>query len=152
MATVEALLLAWQQHAAASYGFASRAGRRMRLGLAEVAALEQVQTQGPMTPGEIGKSLAMPSGSVTALVDRLEAKRFVQRKPNPKDRRGYLVTLTDGAMDRAALDLLPMAARIAAIADAQSEADRKAVIAFLEKVSAALTSGGRDIKMARPSR
>lgn len=142
------VLLAWQRHAAASYGFASRAGRRMRLGLAEVAALEQVQTHGPMTPGEIGASLAMPSGSVTALVDRLEAKRFIVRKPNPKDRRGYFVALSEGAIDRAGLDLLPMAEQIAAVAARRSPADQQVIADFLNEVAATLTKGGRNPRSA----
>lgn len=138
------LLLAWQRHSAAAYGFASRAGRRMRLGLAEVAALEQVQTSGPITPGQIGARLAMPSGSVTALIDRLEAKRFIERRKNPTDRRGYLVALSPAAEDRAAMDLLPMAARIEALVQAMPASDRAVVARFLDQVTALLDTGGTD--------
>jgi DNA-binding MarR family transcriptional regulator len=137
------LLSAWQRHSAAAFGFASRAGRRMKLGLAEVAALELVQTLGPQTPGQIGAQLAMPSGSVTALIDRLEAKRFVERKPNPKDRRGYLIMLSYQAWDRAGLDLLPMAEEIAALAADLPESHRQIVTDFLDRMSALLTLAAR---------
>ncbi|MCX7287657.1 MAG: MarR family transcriptional regulator [Rhodobacterales bacterium] len=137
------LLSAWQRHSAAAFGFASRAGRRMKLGLAEVAALELVQTLGPLTPGQIGAQLAMPSGSVTALIDRLEAKRFVERKPNPKDRRGYLIVLSPQAWDRAGLDLLPMAERIAKLAAQLPAGDRAVVAAFLDRLSVLLSDAAR---------
>jgi DNA-binding MarR family transcriptional regulator len=137
------LLSAWQRHSAAAFGFASRAGRRMKLGLAEVAALELVQTLGPQTPGQIGAQLAMPSGSVTALIDRLEAKHFIERRPNPKDRRGYLVVLSTQAWDRAGLDLLPMAGRIASLAAELPDGDRQVVTSFLDRMSALLTLAAR---------
>ena len=141
--TEMALLLAWQRHSAAAFGFASRAGRRMKLGLAEVATLELLQTEGPLAPGQIGQRLAMPSGSVTALIDRLEAKRFIERKPNPKDRRGYLVALSPAAWDRAALDLLPMAERIAALAGTLDPAGREAVTGFLDRMTEMLAAAAR---------
>ena len=37
----------------------------------------------------------MTSGGITAALDRLERKSFVARVPNPADRRGSLVGLTD---------------------------------------------------------
>jgi DNA-binding MarR family transcriptional regulator len=141
--THDPLLSAWQRHSAASFGFASRAGRRMKLGLAEVAALELVQTMGPLTPGQIGLQLAMPSGSVTALIDRLEAKRFIERRRNPKDRRGYLIVLSPQAWDRAGLDLLPMAEKIAGLASALPEADRQVIAVFLDQMSGLLTAAAR---------
>jgi DNA-binding MarR family transcriptional regulator len=143
--TPETFVLSWQRHSAAAFGFASRAGRRMRLGLAEVAALELVQTEGPLSPGQIGARLAMPSGSVTALIDRLEAKRFILRQKNPVDRRGYLVSLSPAAWDRASLDLLPMAGQIAEVAAALGEEERVAVAAVLDRLAALLATaaGGK---------
>lgn len=138
--TEMAPLLAWQRHSAAAFGFASRAGRRMKLGLAEVATLELLQTEGSLAPGQIGQRLAMPSGSVTALIDRLEAKRFIERKANPKDRRGYFVALSPAAGDRAGLDLLPMAERIAALAGTLDPAGREVVTGFLDSLTEMLTA------------
>ncbi len=144
-------LMSWQRQTAAVYGFASRAGRRMKIGLAEVAALEHLQTEGPLTPGQLGERLAMPSASVTALIDRLEAKRFVERKRNPDDRRGYFVVLSPASGDRAALDMLPMALQIDAIAAGMPEADQAAVTRFLDAVSSALSAGAVPPGRARPA-
>lgn len=49
---------------------------------------------GPLPAGEIGARLALTSGSVTALVDRLAAGGYVARAPDPEDRRRSLVGLT----------------------------------------------------------
>ncbi len=141
-------IMAWHRQTAAIYGFASRAGRRMKIGLAEVAVLEHLQTAGPLTPGQLGQRLAMPSASVTALIDRLEAKRFVERRRNPNDRRGYFVALSPQSLERAAADLLPMAARIDAIAARLGAAERASVTRFLDEVAEALNAGA--IAPARP--
>ena len=76
-------IMAWHRQTAAIYGFASRAGRRMKIGLAEVAVLEHLQTEGPLTPGQLGQRLAMPSASVTALIDRLRGQAICRAASQP---------------------------------------------------------------------
>jgi DNA-binding MarR family transcriptional regulator len=50
--------------------------------------------QGPLTPSSIAQALRLTSGSVTALLDRLEAKGLVERSRDPSDRRGIRVSMT----------------------------------------------------------
>jgi DNA-binding MarR family transcriptional regulator len=49
---------------------------------------------GPLSPSRIAAALGITAGSVTALVDRLEAKGLVKRARTPGDRRGVLVSAT----------------------------------------------------------
>ena len=135
MTAASDVTMTWQRHAAALFSFTSFAARRMKLGLAEVAALEQLQAGGPMTPGTLGKRLSMPSASVTALVDRLEYKRMIVRKANPSDRRGYLIQLTGTAMDKASLDLMPVARAMTEWSAELSLADRGTIVGYLDKVA-----------------
>lgn len=46
------------------------------------------------TPKSVGNYLQMSRGAVTALLDRLEARGFLERSGNPKDRRITFLTLT----------------------------------------------------------
>lgn len=138
MATPDELTIGWQRHVALLFSFTSFAGRRMKIGLAEVAALEQLQVAGELSPGELGVLLAMPSASVTALLDRLEGKKMIVRKPNPRDRRSQLVSLTPVAMQKASLDLLPVAEAMVAKAAEMSEAERVLVATYLETVNQCL--------------
>jgi DNA-binding MarR family transcriptional regulator len=48
---------------------------------------------GPRSPVRIAGELGLTSGSVTALVDRLEARGYVTRSRDATDRRGVLVSL-----------------------------------------------------------
>jgi len=52
-----------------------------------------------MSVGTLCSYSLLSSGAMTNRVDRLEKKGLVQREPNPADRRGILVVLTDKGFD-----------------------------------------------------
>jgi len=41
----------------------------------------------PMTPGQVSQMTELPSSTTTRVLDRLEAKAMVERRPDPLDRR-----------------------------------------------------------------
>ncbi len=47
------------------------------------------------TPGELSSQLELSSGAMTNRLDRLERAGFVVRRPDPSDRRGIRIELTD---------------------------------------------------------
>jgi DNA-binding MarR family transcriptional regulator len=47
-----------------------------------------------MTLGELSQRMMVSNGNVTGLVERLLALKLVERRPDPKDRRATIVTLT----------------------------------------------------------
>jgi DNA-binding MarR family transcriptional regulator len=59
-----------------------------------------LRVAGSMTPGEIADSLCLSTGSVTGVVDRMEAHGLVERAPHPLDRRKVAVRLVEGAESR----------------------------------------------------
>ena len=52
-----------------------------------------------LTPTELARHRMMTSGGMTAALDRLERKGYIERIPNPADRRGSLVRLTATGQD-----------------------------------------------------
>ena len=48
-----------------------------------------------MSAGELSKALTLSSGAMTNRLDQLEKAELVRRLPDPKDRRGVHVELTD---------------------------------------------------------
>lgn len=63
---------------------------------AQAGALLQLASPLPMT--ELAAMLACDNSNVTGLVDRLEARRLVARRPAPEDRRVKHVVLTSAGM------------------------------------------------------
>lgn len=60
----------------------------------------------PISPSTIADRLIVSTASVTSLIDTLERRGLVERRPHPSDRRRVLVEITDEAHDVLAL-LLP---------------------------------------------
>jgi DNA-binding MarR family transcriptional regulator len=60
-----------------------------------LAALRRAGAPYQLTPSDLARHQMMTSGGMTAAIDRLERKGLVARRPNPNDRRGSLVRLTD---------------------------------------------------------
>ena len=48
-----------------------------------------------LSPGELSQKQELSSGAMTNRLDQLEEAGFVRRTPNPDDRRGLLVELTE---------------------------------------------------------
>ncbi|WP_374110220.1 MarR family transcriptional regulator [Okibacterium sp. HSC-33S16] len=69
-------------------------GATLNLGATDLVALDQIFLDGPLTPSELAQRLALTTGSVTPLVDRIQAAGFVMREGNPNDRRSMLVRTT----------------------------------------------------------
>ena len=71
-----------------------------------LAALRRAGEPYELSPGRLLKQTLVTSGTMTNRVDRLESRGFVERLPDPHDRRGVLVRLTpagrstvDGALE-----------------------------------------------------
>ncbi len=69
------------------------------LGFSDFVLLEALLHVGPLRPSELGEKLALTSGSVTAVLDRLEARGLVSRTHNPADGRSFIVELTPSGRD-----------------------------------------------------
>ena len=65
------------------------------LGLSEFAVLEILLHKGPQPVNTIGRKILLTSGSMTAAINRLEAKKLVRRAADTHDRRSRLVCLTE---------------------------------------------------------
>src|SRR3954454_11493226 len=64
----------------------------------EVGALSALRVAGPphrLSPTRLGRGLMLSSAGVTSRIDRLERRGLVRRLPEPADRRGVIVELTD---------------------------------------------------------
>jgi DNA-binding MarR family transcriptional regulator len=78
----------------------------------EFDVLSALRRAGPpfqLTPGALLRATLVTSGTMTNRIDRLAAAGLVRREPDPRDRRGVLVTLSErgqAVVDAALTDLL----------------------------------------------
>ncbi|MBB2913345.1 DNA-binding MarR family transcriptional regulator [Streptosporangium becharense] len=74
-----------------------------------LTALRRAGEPYEMSPGALLRATLVTSGTMTNRIDRLAAAGLVRRRPDPEDRRGVLVSLTDAGrtrVDGAFADLL----------------------------------------------
>lgn len=74
-----------------------------------LAALRRAGDPYSLSPGQLGTETLVTSGTMTNRIDRLEDRGLVGREPDPSDRRGVRVVLTEAgraAVDDALFDLV----------------------------------------------
>ena len=106
--------------------------RHVGVSRSDYDALEALDEHGSLTPGELGTLLSLTSGSVTALIDRLERLGWASRNGHPEDRRKVVVTLTQRAWQVGQDELEAYLEAVDAAARQLSNDERAVVVGFLE--------------------
>jgi DNA-binding MarR family transcriptional regulator len=103
--------------------------------------LSRLRIGGPpyrRSPGELAESLELSSGAMTNRIDRLEEAGFVRRTPDPKDRRGVQVELTDEGRRVYEESVSAQAGKEALIAGSLTKAEQRQLNGLLRKIMLAL--------------
>ncbi|HKB10103.1 MAG TPA: MarR family transcriptional regulator [Vicinamibacterales bacterium] len=112
---------------------APAAGSEVGLSPVQCHALHLIEPGRPMPMRRLADALACDASNVTGLVDRLEARGVVQRRPSEEDRRVKVVDLTpDGARLRS--DLLRRMTRRPHPLSRLSAREHRALVRILEKL------------------
>ncbi|MFI0259655.1 MarR family winged helix-turn-helix transcriptional regulator [Streptomyces sp. NPDC017056] len=99
----------------------------------DLRCLELLLSADRATPGELGSRLGLTTGSVTAMIDRLEKRGHLTRTPHPTDRRSTLVQVTPAFRERASALIEPFLRDSAAEVFARYTAAQLALVAdFLD--------------------
>jgi len=82
--------------------FKQKVAERVGLSLTDLQCMEMLDLMNTSTPGMLAESMAMTTGGVTVMLDRLEKAGHVKREPNPDDRRSVLVKPVPKKMEKIA--------------------------------------------------
>lgn len=69
------------------------------LNFSQFLALKKLGEDGPMAPGELARILNYSPGAMTRLLDKLEQLAYLQRVPDPNDRRALRLELTPSGIE-----------------------------------------------------
>lgn len=95
----------------------------------------------PLTPTELGRSLGLTSGSVTALIDRLSSRGLVTREQSSTDRRSSIVRMEAHAFSHLASRYRLVAESLAEEFGELSNEEHEAAIGHLEVLIRAFERG-----------
>lgn len=108
--------------------------RGVDLRFSQMQALKRLHRLGPMSAGELARSLGHDGGALTRLLDQLEDKGYLRRKPDPQDRRALRIDLTS-AGKRLCRQLSGCSARVMDAAQASlGEDERRHLIDYLQRI------------------
>ena len=72
------------------------------LNATDMECLRLLFLRGIASPSELARHTGLTSGAATAMLDRLEKAGLIERRPNPDDRRGTLITAAKSGAEKVA--------------------------------------------------
>nr|WP_229521155.1 MULTISPECIES: MarR family transcriptional regulator [Paenibacillus] len=101
-------------------------------------SVDILHEKGPITAGELSRLTGLTTGSVTSLIDRLEKNGFVQRQPDPHDRRKVIIVPLYEDKEEVRKTYLLLHAAMVKLASSYSDEELELITQFLNKASAVL--------------
>jgi DNA-binding MarR family transcriptional regulator len=146
MATASELLAALRRFGLEDDRFDAIVAHRLGAPPAEFKAMDHLHEAGSLTASELADRLALTSGAVTALIDRLERLGWARREPHPTDRRSIVVRKADDSGGQAERIYVPYANSLARAARELSPTERDAAVRFLEAAGAAARAQAHELQ------
>ena len=105
----------------------------LQLSPAQCHVLHLIEPERPIPMGELAETLACDASNVTGLVDRLESRGLVRRRPSAEDRRVKVLVLTPTGSRLRALLLERMTSPPAAL-ERLSLREQRALVRILARL------------------
>ncbi len=123
---------------------AQAGAKAVGLGATDLYALNILELNGAMTPGELGTRAGLTTGPTTRLVDRLEQAGYVRRAAAPDDRRKVMVEPVGKPVE---LDrvLTPARREIGAIIDSYTPEQRELLFDYFARAAGAYQRAAGEI-------
>lgn len=126
-----------------------RLGTRMILHRQNVAAalglhnsdhisVDILRETGPITAGELSKRTGLSTGSITALIDRLEKVGYIRRENDPADRRKVLIVPIREPKEADNQTYLPLYTAMIELASSYTPKELELITQFLDKADTVL--------------
>jgi DNA-binding MarR family transcriptional regulator len=110
---------------------------RFGLNSTDIKCLDLARDEPALTAGRLAELTGMSTSAITAVLDRLERRGFVERRRDPADRRKVIVVATGEHVRRNAEVFARLAAEIGAVLDDYDEEQLATFLAIGRRVNAA---------------
>src|SRR6266545_5267280 len=82
--------------------FRHAVGEILGVNVTDMECLALIFFKGLSTPSELARYTGLSSGATTAMLDRLEKAKLIERRPNPNDRRSVHIVIMKETAEKAA--------------------------------------------------
>lgn len=113
--------------------FRHTVGDCLGVNVTDMECLALIYFKGLATPSELSKHTGLSSGATTAMLDRLEKARLIERKPNPNDRRGILITASKKRNQEVGAFFAPLREKIDKLVSRYTQKELATIADYLTK-------------------
>lgn len=114
--------------------FHQAVGQLLGVNVTDMKCLDLITLKGSASPSELADYTGLSTGATTAMIDRLEKAKLVERHPHPKDRRSTTVVLSKEAVRRLPALFESLANAMRELVSGYSKSDLEVLADFLSKV------------------
>ena len=127
--------------------FGRRSSLYLHIDRAGYLALRTIEDLGPLSTKALASALNLDASTVTRQIAALESSGYVDRRPDPTDRRSSTISLT--AEGRTMMDGVEQERRqgIEALVDTWDEREKAVLGRVLNKLNASLLQNGRSTRV-----
>lgn len=118
----------YQQFVAASHGLYNN----------DLKSVDILRETGPITAGELSKITGLATGTITALIDRLEKCGYVRRENDPADRRRVIIVPVYEHNEAIKNTYSPLHSAMLELASQYSADELRLIMQFIGKTSSIL--------------
>ena len=115
--------------------FNAQVADQLGLGVSDMQFMTYLMQEGPLSPGRLSELSGLKSGSVTGVVDRLEAAGYVHRERDESDRRKVRVVLDTERLQSAGSPYAGQAAHLRGVLDTFAGEELDVIARFLERLN-----------------
>jgi DNA-binding MarR family transcriptional regulator len=115
--------------------FHQAVGRILGINVTDMKSLDIIAIRGFAKPSQLAEFTGLSTGSTTAMIDRLEKRGLIERRPNPEDRRGTIIVLTNEAAKKLPALFESMAKAMEILISGYSEEELETLSEFFRKVT-----------------
>jgi DNA-binding MarR family transcriptional regulator len=140
--------------ASADYGvslivFRNTLAKGLGLNLTESLCMAILGLRSEVAPTQLASLVGLTTGAMTTMLDRLEARGFITRRPNPRDRRGILIIATEAYQAAAQKLVAGVQKDHHALLSSYGEDELEIIREFLEKFTENLARNSTDVRELR---
>jgi DNA-binding MarR family transcriptional regulator len=114
--------------------FHQAVGQLLGINVTDMKCLDIITLKGSATPSELALQTGLSTGATTAMIDRLERAKLIERHSHPSDRRMTIVALSNHAMRKLPVFFESLATAMQSLAAGYSERDLEVLDDFFAKV------------------
>ena len=115
--------------------FNTQVADQLGLGVSDMQFMTYLMQEGPLSPGRLSELSGLKSGSVTGVIDRLEAAGYVHRERDETDRRKVRVVLNTERLQSAESPYAGQAAQLRGVLESFGPLELDVIARFLERLN-----------------